>query len=292
MARRRNPRLRGEVAISHGAQKLNASDSLFSLDDRIVVVTGGLGQLGKAYTAALLQRGARVAIIEARGDNEALAPFGVGPDRLRLVRADVTRRNEIEGALAEIEAAWGVPEGLINNAAIDAPPDAPAAENGPFETFPESSWDKVMAVNVKGVLICCQVFGGAMARAGRGSIVNIGSIYGVVSPDQSLYEYRRQQGETFFKPVAYSASKSALYNMTRYMATYWAQSGVRVNILTLAGVFNDQPKPFLDEYLKRVPLGRMAEPADYIGAVVFLLSGASSYMTGSELRLDGGWTAW
>jgi NAD(P)-dependent dehydrogenase (short-subunit alcohol dehydrogenase family) len=268
-------------------------DPLFDLTGRVVVVTGGLGQLGRAYAAALLERGARVALFDSQGDAAALRKAfpDIGADRLMFQSADVTRRDQLEKALAAVTEAWGVPHGLVNNAAIDSPPDAPASENGPFETFPESSWDKVMAVNVKGVMLCCQVIGGAMAKAGRGSIVNIGSIYGVVSPDQSLYQYRRDQGETFFKPVAYSASKSALYNLTRYLATYWAPR-VRVNILTLAGVFNNQDKPFLDAYQRRIPIGRMAEPGDYNGAVIYLLSDASAYMTGSELRIDGGWTAW
>ncbi|MGF1610050.1 MAG: SDR family oxidoreductase [Kiloniellales bacterium] len=271
-----------------------SSDPLFDLAGRVVVVTGGLGQLGRSYTRALLARGAKVAIIENRGSEADLS--GAFPeadrDRLMLAGADVTGRGTIEQALGTIVERWEVPAGLINNAALDSPPDAPAEENGPFEDYPEASWDRVMAVNAKGTFLCCQVIGGAMAKAGRGSIVNIGSIYGLVSPDQRIYDFRRAQGETFFKPVAYSASKSALYAFTRYLATYWAPRGLRVNMLTLAGVFNDQPAAFLEPYCSKVPLGRMARPDEYDGAVVFLLSEASSYMTGANLVLDGGWTAW
>jgi len=184
------------------------------------------------------------------------------------------------------------PTGLVNNAALDSPPGAPAEENGPFETYPEESFDRVMEVNTKGVFLCCQVFGGQMASAGRGSIVNICSTYGVVSPDQTIYDYRREGGETFYKPVAYSVSKSSLLNLTRYLATYWAPREVRVNTLTLAGVFNDQDERFLANYTKRVPLGRMAHEDEYSGAVVFLMSDAASYMTGSNMVIDGGWTAW
>jgi NAD(P)-dependent dehydrogenase (short-subunit alcohol dehydrogenase family) len=130
-----------------------------------------------------------------------------------------------------------------------------------------------------------------MAESGGGSIINISSIYGVVSPDQSIYDYRRQRGEEFYKPVSYSVSKSAILNLTRYMAVYWAKKNVRVNTLTLAGVFNNQEKAFLDAYGSRIPVGRMAQESEYDGAVLFLASKASSYMTGSNLVVDGGWTA-
>jgi len=203
----------------------------------------------------------------------------------------VTRRLDLQRALQAVEARFGVPTVLINNAAIDSPPSAPVEENGPFESYPEESWDRVLGVNLKGVFLCCQVFGGAMAQRGAGSIINIVSIYGVVSPDQKLYEYRRRRGETFYKPVAYSASKSGLLNLTRYLSVYWAQKGVRVNSLTIAGVYNEQEQPFLDAYCERIPIGRMADPHDYNGAVVFLASRASQYMTGSNLVVDGGWTA-
>ena len=150
--------------------------------------------------------------------------------------------------MEEVVREWGVPHVLVNAAALDSPPDAPAEEAGPFESYPERSFDEVMAVNVKGTFLSCQVVGGPMAAAGRGSIINISSIYGMLSPIQDLYDFRRRDGETFFKPVAYSVSKSALYNLTRYLATYWATSGVRVNTLTLAGVRNDQPQEFVDAY--------------------------------------------
>jgi NAD(P)-dependent dehydrogenase (short-subunit alcohol dehydrogenase family) len=267
------------------------ADRLFSVQDRVVVVTGGLGRLGRRFTSALLERGARVAIFDVgTGDRPRDAAWPA--DRAMVVEADVTGKASLEGALATVTAAWEVPFGLVNNAALDSPPQAPIEENGPFESYPEASWDRVMEVNVKGVFLASQVVGGAMARAGRGSIVNISSIYGVVSPDQRIYEYRRQRGQEFYKPVAYSASKSALLNLTRYLATYWAARGVRVNTMTLAGVAAGQDEAFMRGYLQKVPLGRMAAEDEYDGALIFLLSEASRYMTGSNLVVDGGWTAW
>lgn len=260
------------------------SDPLFDLRNRVAVVTGGAGQLGSVYTAGLVERGMRVAVLDVA---EADVPEGA-----RAFRADVTDRAALEEALQAIERRWGAPHVLVNNAALDSPPDAPVEEVGPFETYPESSFDAVMDVNVKGTLLCCQVFGAAMAREGRGSIVNVSSVYGMLSPVQDLYAFRRERGEEFFKPVAYSVSKSAVLNLTRYLATYWAKAGVRVNTLTLAGVWNDQDPEFLEAYAARVPLGRMLRAEEALGALVFLASDASSYVTGANVVVDGGWSAW
>jgi NAD(P)-dependent dehydrogenase (short-subunit alcohol dehydrogenase family) len=260
------------------------TDPLFDVAGRVVVVTGGLGQLGAEYTRALAERGARVAVFDVADGEQA--------ENVRSWRVDVTDRASLQRALLEVEAAWETPHALVNNAALDSPPDAPAEEVGPFETYPEASFDRVMDVNVKGTFLACQVVGGAMARAGRGAIVNVSSIYGLLSPQQDLYDFRRRDGEEFYKPVAYSVSKSAVLNLTRYLATYWAGSGVRVNTLTLAGVANEQPPEFVEAYTRRVPLGRMLEAREAVGALLFLVSDASSYVTGANLVVDGGWTAW
>jgi NAD(P)-dependent dehydrogenase (short-subunit alcohol dehydrogenase family) len=249
----------------------------FSLEGRVAVVTGGAGQLGAEIARGLEERGARVAV------------FDVAADRFNV---DVTDRAALEAATDEVTGEWGVPHVLVNAAALDSPPDAPPEEVGPFEAYPEESFDQVMDVNVKGTFLTCQVVGARMAAEGRGSIVNVSSIYGMLSPVQDVYDFRRRGGEEFFKPVAYSVSKSALYNLTRYLATYWAKSGVRVNTLTLAGVWNDQPQEFLDAYTPRVPLGRMADVREVVGPVLFLASDASSYVTGANLVADGGWSAW
>lgn len=263
------------------------------MDGRVIVVTGALGRLGRQFVGAIIAAGGRAAALDlADAPPSELADVYRDRQRALYVRADVTSRTSVEAALAAISSAWEVPYGLINNAAIDAPPDSPLSDTGPFEGYAESSWDRMMEVNLKGPFIACQVFGGAMAEAGRGSIVNISSIYGVVSPDQRIYEYRRTDDQSFNKPVAYSVTKSGLLNFTRYLATYWAPSGVRVNTLTLAGVFDNQDDRFLENYCARMPIGRMAQPHEYNGAIVFLCSNASSYMTGSNLVIDGGWTAW
>jgi NAD(P)-dependent dehydrogenase (short-subunit alcohol dehydrogenase family) len=261
-----------------------SSDPLFDLAGRVGVVTGGMGQLGQVYLAGLADRGMRVASFDTAG--------GVVPDGARAYEVDVTDRASIAAALDAVTEEWGVPHVLVNNAGLDSPPDAPAEEVGRFEDYPEASFDEVMDVNVKGTLLCCQAVGGAMAREGRGSIVNVSSVYGLLSPPQDLYEFRRAQGETFFKPVAYSVSKSAVLNLTRYLATYWAKEGVRVNTLTLGGVEADQPVEFLEAFASRSPMGRMLDAREALGAVVFLASDASSYVTGSNVVVDGGWTAW
>jgi NAD(P)-dependent dehydrogenase (short-subunit alcohol dehydrogenase family) len=253
------------------------SDDLFSLQDRVAVVTGGAGQLGRELVRGLEQQGARVAV------------FDVAAERFRV---DVTDRTAIEAATEEVVREWGTPHVLVNAAALDSPPDAPAEEVGPVESYPESSFDEVMSVNVKGTFLTCQVVGARMAAEGRGSIVNVSSVYGMLSPVQDLYEFRRRGGEEFYKPIAYSVSKSALYNLTRYLATYWAKSGVRVNTLTLAGVWNEQPQEFVEAYAARMPVGRMADVREVVGPVVFLASDASSYVTGANLVADGGWSAW
>lgn len=268
-----------------------SADTLFDVSAEVVLITGVSGQLGGEYARTFLRRGARVAGLDIRPSAESerlAAEFG---ERYLFAPVDVTDKASIQAALSKITSHFGPPSVLVNNAAIDSPPSAPPEENGPFEEYPESSWDKVLDVNLKGMYLCCQVFGAAMARENRGSIINIASTYGMVSPDQNLYEYRRKRGEVFYKPVAYAVSKSGVLNLSRYLAVYWAKQGVRVNSLSIAGVFNHQEQDFLDVYCGRIPVGRMAQQNEYNGAVIFLASAASQYMTGANLVVDGGWTA-
>ena len=264
---------------------------MFELNDRIAVVTGAGGQLGGEYCRALLAAGARVVATDITATNMQVEE-GL-QDRLLQLPMDITSRADMEKILDNVCSQWGEPEILVNNAAIDAPPGAGEQETGPFEDYPEESWDQMMDVNVKGMFLTCQVFGAKMAAGKGGSIINIASIYGILSPDQRIYEYRAERtGKPFFKPITYCVAKSGVLNMTRYLATYWAKQNVRVNTLTLGGVFNHQEEEFLQGYNNKVPLGRMARADEYNGAIVFLASDASSYMTGSNMVIDGGFSSW
>jgi len=269
---------------------------IYDLTDRVIVITGGLGQIGSQFTLELIERGAKVAIFNHRIPDENVLKdrFPVDSGRLKFFQVDITKKDSVKAGLDALVAQWGVPHVLVNNAGIDTQPSAPPEVSGPFEDFPENIWREVLEVNMTGTFLCCQAIGGAMAKLGRGSIVNIGSIYGMLSPVQDIYAYKEEKtGKPFIKPVAYCASKSGLYNFTRYLATYWGRKGVRVNILTPSGVRRDtQDAEFQANYCQRVPIGRMAEADEFNGAIVFLSSDASRYMTGSNLIVDGGWTAW
>ncbi|EPV8451627.1 SDR family oxidoreductase [Klebsiella michiganensis] len=273
-------------------------DTLFSVKDKVIIVTGGLGQLGAQYVKTLHDRGAKVAALATRVD-AARVDRVLGAikdsDRLLCAEVNITDKASINRVLDSIEAKWGVPDGLVNNAGVDTQPSAPPEVSGPFEEFPEEVFREVMEVNLVGTFLMTQQVGKRMKQAGKGgSIINVGSIYGVVSPVQDIYSYKKEDtGIPFVKPVAYSAAKSGLYNFTRYCATYWGRDGIRVNTLTLSGVErSDQDPRFQKNYTNRIPIGRMAKAHQYNGTVVFLLSDASVYMTGSNVVVDGGWTAW
>ncbi len=262
---------------------------LFDLTGKTAIVTGAAGQLGGQYVRVLLDAGASVAAFDINLDNPKGNLKEIKSRKLLSCAVDITSKQSIEEGLKKTVDAFGPVSVLINNDAIDAPPNAAEQETGPFETYPEASWQMMMEVNLKGMFLCCQVIGGHMAKLGSGSIVNISSIYGILSPDQRIYEYK---DKPFFKPVSYSVTKSGVLNLTRYLSTYWGKQEVRVNTLTLAGVFNNQDDTFLGNYCQNVPLGRMANQDEYNGAIVFLASEASSYMTGANLVLDGGFSAW
>jgi len=207
---------------------------------------------------------------------------------------DATARGAVDAAFAEVSARFGAPSILVNNAGLGSSPADAALETGRFEQYPESAWDAMIDSHLKSALVASQAFIAQFRGAGldAGSIINVSSTYGVVSPDQSLYAYRRRDGAEFYKPVGYSVAKSGMLNFTRWLAEYCAPFGLRVNTLVPGGVREaGHPPEFVAEYVKRTPLGRMAEDDDYNGAVVFLASRASAYMTGATLVVDGGWTA-
>lgn len=271
-------------------------NDIFSVKDKVIIVTGGLGQLGTQFAGSLAKAGAKVAIYSRRPFDKAETEkkFPGLSDRIAVYHASVTDEAALRAATDELIRTWGVPHALLNNAGIDSKPSGPAEQNGPFETYPRQFWDDVIGVNLTGVMLCCQVVGPHMAEARRGSIINVGSMYGMVSPNQALYAYReKRDGKPFFKAVSYAASKSGLLNLTRYLATYWAPKNVRVNTVTFGGVKTANfDKEFIDAFLQRVPLGRQAEIDEFNGVVQFLCSDASTYMTGSNVVVDGGFTAW
>ncbi|GLQ53993.1 SDR family oxidoreductase [Devosia nitrariae] len=268
----------------------------FSVEGRVAVVTGGLGQLGTQFSKSLAEAGAKVAIFSRRPfDDAKLAEKFPGlTDNIRVYEASVTDKDALEAATEKLVADWGVPQVLVNNAGIDSKPDGSAEQNAPFEVYPQKYWDEIIETNLTGVMLTSQVVGSRMAEEERGSIINVGSIYGMVSPNQALYAYReKRDGVPFIKAISYAASKSGLVNMTRYLATYWGPKKVRVNLISFGGVKTASfDKEFVDAFLERVPMGRQAEIDEYNGVIRFLASDASSYMTGSNVVVDGGFTAW
>jgi len=266
----------------------------FDLGGEVAVITGGCGRLGSQYAPTLLDAGARVALIDVRTKVAAALQGHAQQGDVIALKADITDKAQVDAAFAALVAAFGAPSILINNGGIDVPPDASTRENGLFEDYPESAWDSVMRSHLRGAFLVSQAFIRAVRAGGRSraSIINVSSIYGLVSPDQSLYQYRRDKGEMFFKPVAYSVAKSGMLNLTRWLAEYGAPLGIRANTLVLGGVASGQDPAFVKEYGKRTMVGRMAAEEEYNGAILFLASEAhSSYMTGATLVLDGGWTA-
>ncbi|MDH4069434.1 MAG: SDR family oxidoreductase [Ignavibacteria bacterium] len=272
------------------------SDALFSLSGRVAVVTGATGLLGKQHCRALA--GAGAGVVAADLDEDTCRRFAEELESEYHVpctgyAVDITQREETVRLNRAILKKFGRVDVLINNAAINDMFENPAAaaEQSRFEEFPLSLWQRSLDVNVTGTFLCCQAIGSSMARAGSGSIINIASTYGIVAPDQSLY--RKPDGtQDFHKSAAYPVTKGAVLSLTRFLAAYWGKAGVRVNSLSPGGVENSQEGYFLERYSERTPLGRMAQPTDYQGAVIYLASDASLYMTGANLVVDGGWTIW
>ena len=268
-----------------------AVPQLFSLAGKTAIVTGATGLIGQKHSEALAAAGANVVVadvleLQAKGLANQLGEKHIG------LKLDVTNPNSLEKAKATILEKYGSIDVLVNNAAINDMFENPlmAKELSAFENYPLESFRKSLEVNVLGVFLCSQIFGSVMAEAGAGSIINIASTYGMVGPDQQIY--RDENGEqSFFKSPSYPTTKGAVLNFTRFLAAYWGHKGVRVNTLSPGGVENGQNEFFIKNYTTKTPLGRMAQPNDYQGALVFLASDASAYMTGANLVVDGGWTS-
>ena len=265
----------------------------FSLDDRVAVVTGAGGKLGPVWIEALLEAGARVAALDLPGATPS-ALFREVAERagsaVRRFDCDISDRSSIEAAAAAVAQSMAEPSVLVNNAGIDQPPDSPTGRHQLHE-LPVDAFRRMVDVNLVGTFQAIQVFGARMAAAGGGSIVNIGSLYASVSPDPHFYEHLAGNAP-FIKSPAYGASKAGVVNLSKFFATHWADKGVRVNTLSPGGVLGGQDEQFKRKYGARVPLARMATADDLKGPLVFLASRASSYVTGHELRVDGGFTAW
>ncbi len=264
------------------------------LAGRVAVVTGALGNLGPIWIGALLEAGARVAGIDLESA-QASSAFETlrkqyGTDRLRLYHADVRERAQLEAARAGILADLGIPDVLVNNAGIDQPPNADAAQYR-LDEIPPDVFRRVLEVNTFGTFQVSQVFGTEMAKAGRGAIINVGSMYAEISPDNRLYEHLGFE-PPFLKPPAYGASKAAVLNLTKYLAGYWGAFGVRVNAISPGGVLGGQDEEFKRKLNAKIPLRRMAVASDLTGPLVFLASDASAYVTGINLQVDGGITVW
>ncbi|MDQ7817741.1 MAG: SDR family oxidoreductase [Melioribacteraceae bacterium] len=265
---------------------------IFDLHNKTAIVTGALGLIGKEHCKALSEAGANVAVAdldetECQKFSKTLSSESIG------VSLDVTNPDSIKSLRDKILEKFGHIDILVNNAAINDMFENPkvASEQSKFENYPLELWQKSIDVNLTGVFLCSQILGSVMAKQKSGSIINIASTYGITAPDQSLYK-KEDGSQSFFKPPAYSATKGAVIMFTKYLAAYWGNTGVRANTLSPGGVENSQDEFFIQRYSAKTPLGRMAQPNDYKGALIFLASDASIYMTGANLIVDGGWTCW
>jgi NAD(P)-dependent dehydrogenase (short-subunit alcohol dehydrogenase family) len=273
---------------------MKSSKDLFDLTGRVAIVTGGAGLLGVQHTEALAEVGAFLVVADIREDaakNVADQVSCTYHQPILGLKMDVTDPNSIQSAYRQILDRFGRIDILINNAAIDpkVQNDDSLLETSRFEHFPLEQWDLEISVGLSGAYLCAQVFGSHMAEHGGGVILNIASDLSVIAPDQRLYRKERlPEDQQPVKPVTYSVIKTGLIGLTRYLAAYWAPKGVRVNALSPGGVYSGQSMEFVSRLVNLIPLGRMAEPDEYRGAIQFLCSDASKYMTGQNIVIDGG----
>ncbi len=276
-------------------QQMSKLPELFDLNGRAAVVTGGGGLLGKQFCLTLAEAGAAVAVV----DIDAGIAAGVAAElkakgySALAVPTDITQKAVVTEMVQRVLEAFGRLDILVNSAALDPKfdPDSISAQGAnAFEDFPLEGWNQALGVNLTGMFLCSQAAVQPMLAQGKGAIINLCSTYGLGGPDQRIYQQEGQPPK--FKPVTYTVTKAGVLGMTKYLATYYGEKNIRVNALTPGGVYNNHDPEFLKAYSYRTVLGRMAEQHEMNGALLFLASDASSYMTGSNLIVDGGWTAW
>jgi NAD(P)-dependent dehydrogenase (short-subunit alcohol dehydrogenase family) len=271
--------------------------NLFDLTGRVAVITGGTGLLGQQHAEAIANGGGIPILADIRVEGVDTQSrlwkdrFG---DSACAIKADITQPKSIKSLLAEILERFGRVDILINNAANNPKMEKTAdVEFSRLENFPLKQWESDLSVGLTGAFLCSQIIGSEMARRKSGVIVNVASDLAVIAPDQRLY---RKAGlpddQQPVKPVTYSVVKTGLIGLTRYLATYWAEAGIRVNAISPGGVYNNQPDEFVKRLANLIPLGRMAKMDEYQAAILFLCSDASSYMTGTNLVIDGGRSSW
>ena len=267
----------------------------FDLTGKVALVTGGAGLLGLEFCLALAEAGAKVAVVDVNdtaAQNMTRYLTGKGYQSL-AVPTDITDPVAVQVMRDTVLDSFGSLDILVNSAALDPkfdPRHSDPGSSGAFEDFPLAAWQQALDVNLTGMFLVSQAIVPAMLAQKRGVIINVCSMYGLVGPDQRLYQREGQPPR--FKPAYYSVTKAGVLGFTKYLATYYAGKHIRVNALTPGGVFNGHDEAFVQEYAARAVLGRMAERHEMNGALLFLASDASSYMTGANLVVDGGWTAW
>ena len=270
----------------------------FDLAGRVALITGAGGLLGREHAAAVGECGAKVVLadIDGKAAEEAARSLSAnfGTERFVSMVMDVTDPASIRQAHADVAARFGRVRILINNAAIDPKVNADGmTDPSRFESFSLERWRSELSVGLTGAFLCSQVFGSSMAKNGGGVILNVASDLSVIAPDQRLYgKSGLEEDQQPVKAVTYSVIKTGLVGLTRYLATYWADKAVRVNALSPGGVYVNQPQDFVRRLENLIPLGRMARRDEYHGAVQFLCSDASSYVTGQNIVMDGGRSVW